>query len=219
MPEPFKTHLGYAQQRRDPIAAAALLQQALDRLQADARRQHRALAPDLHTVRTETGRPIVLVPWPASGLTGRGRRGRRGRGWRSGGSRSRWSDRLRWVEGQLGAARDAAGLIANLPPDQIGRQVLRVADRLGLDPAGLTRAVADAVSRDGDALGRLGRRDRRDDLDRGATTTPATAAQLARTGYSAPLRSVAPGPSPSAGAHTGAAAWGATPQQRAARPR
>src|SRR5664280_3016214 len=62
VPEPFKTHLGYAQQRRDPIAAAALLQQALDRLQADARRQHRALAPDLHTVRTETGRPIELVP-------------------------------------------------------------------------------------------------------------------------------------------------------------
>src|SRR5664280_2424445 len=74
---------------------------------------------------------------------------------------ARWTDRLHWVEGQLGAARDAAGLIATLPPDQIGRQVLRVADRLGLDHAGLTRAVADAVSRDGDALGRLGRRDRR----------------------------------------------------------
>src|SRR5450759_3270934 len=35
---------------------------------------------------------------------------------------ARWTDRLRWVEGQLGAARDAAGLIATLPPDQIGRQ-------------------------------------------------------------------------------------------------
>src|SRR5664279_5126718 len=57
---------------------------------------------------------------------------------------ARWSDRLRWVEGQLGAARDAAGLIATLPPDQIGRQVLRVANRLGLDPADLTRAVVDA---------------------------------------------------------------------------
>ena len=219
MPEPFKTHLGYAQQRRDPIAAAALLQQALDRLQADARRQHRALAPDLHTVRTETGRPIVLVPWPASGLTGRGRRGRRGRGWRSGGSRSRWSDRLRWVEGQLGAARGAAGLIATFPPDQIGRQVLRAADRLDLDPADLTRAVADAVSRDGDALGRLGRRDRRADLDRDSVTTSTTAARLARVGYPAPLRSVAPGPGPAAGAQTGAAGPAVTPQRRAARPR
>jgi len=110
---------------------------------------------------------------------------------------ARWTDRLHWVEGQLGAARDAAGLIATLPPDQIGRQVLRVADRLGLDPAGLTRAVVDAVSRDGDALGRLQRRNRRADLDRGVTmTAPAAAAQFARTGYPAPPRSVAPGPGP-----------------------
>src|SRR5664279_5409049 len=116
-----------------------------------------------------------------------------------------WSDRLHWVEGQLGAARDAAGLIATFPPDQIGRQVLRVADRLGLDPADLTRAVADAISRDGDALGRLGRRDRRDDLDRDSVTTPTTAAQLARTGYPAPLRAVAPAPGAAADVHTGAA--------------
>jgi len=110
---------------------------------------------------------------------------------------ARWTDRLHWVEGQLGAARDVAGLIATLPPDQIGRQVLRVADRLGLDPAGLTRAVVDAVSRDGDAPGRLQRRNRRADLDRGVTmTAPATAAQFARTGYPAPPRSVAPGPVP-----------------------
>ena len=92
---------------------------------------------------------------------------------------ARWADRLHWVEGQLGAARDAAGQIATLSPDQIGRQVLRVADRLGLDHAGLTRAVADADSRDGDALGRLQRRNRRDNLDCDSVTTT-TAAQLAR---------------------------------------
>jgi DNA primase len=133
---------------------------------------------------------------------------------------ARWSDRLRWVEGQLGAARDAGGLIATFPPDQIGRQVLRVADRLGLDPAGLTRAVADAVSRDGDALGRLGRRNRRADLDRDSVTTPTTAARLARVGYPAPLRSVAPGPGPAAGAHTGAAGPAVPPpRQTAGRPR
>jgi hypothetical protein len=48
------------------------------------------------------------------------------------------------------------------------------------------RADVDAVGRDGDAPGRLGRRDRRDDLDRDRVTTPTTAAQLARTGH--PLR-------------------------------
>jgi DNA primase len=129
---------------------------------------------------------------------------------------ARWTDRLRWVEGQLGAARDAAVLIATFPPDQIGRQVLRVANRLGLDPADLTRAVADAVSRDGDALGRLGRRDRRDDLDRDSVTTPTTAAQLARTGYPAPLRAVAPAPGAAADVHTGAARPVLAAQQRAA---
>jgi len=62
--------------------------------------------------------------------------------------------------------------------------VLRVADRLGLDPAEVTRAVADAVSRDGDALGRLERRDRRADLDRGhGASGPAAAVRLARAGY------------------------------------
>jgi len=129
---------------------------------------------------------------------------------------ARWTDRLHWVEGQLGAARDAAGLIATLPPDQIGRQVLRVADRLGLDHAGLTRAVADAVSRDGDALGRLGRRNRRDGLDRDRVTTSTTAAQLARTGHPAPLRSVAPGPGPAAGAQTGAAGAAVPPPRQTA---
>jgi len=87
------------------------------------------------------------------------------------------------------------------------------------DPADLTRAVADAVSRDGDALGRLGRRDRRADLDRDSVTTSTTAARLARVGYPAPLRSVAPGPGPAAGAQTGAAGPAVTPQRRAARPR
>jgi hypothetical protein len=51
-------------------------------------------------------------------------------------------------------------------------------------------------------------------------TAPATAAQFARTGYPAPLRSVAPGPVPAAGAaRTGAAGRAVTPQRRAVRPR
>ena len=86
-----------------------------------------------------------------------------------------------------------------------------------LDPTGLTRTVVDAISRDGGALGRLGRRNRRADLDRGATmTASATAAQLARTGYPAPLRAVAPAPGAAADVHTGAARPVLAAQQRAA---
>jgi hypothetical protein len=91
-----------------------------------------------------------------------------------------------------------------------------VADRLGLDPAEVTRAVTDVISRDGDALGRLQRRNRRADIDRGATTTPATTAQLARTDYPAPLRAVAPVPSAAADVHTGAGRPALAAQQRAA---
>ena len=68
---------------------------------------------------------------------------------------------------------DAAAVIATLPPEHIGRQVARVAERLGLDHVEVTRAVTDAVTRDGDALGRVSRRDRRGDLDRGALTNGA----------------------------------------------
>ena len=105
---------------------------------------------------------------------------------------ARWTGRLHWAEGQIGAARDAAGLIATFPSEHVGRQVLRVARQLGLEPAELTSVVVDAVSRDADAPGRLSRRDRRDDLDRGqgvdaARTTEPSAAQLARAGYPAPL--------------------------------
>jgi len=105
---------------------------------------------------------------------------------------ARWTGRLHWAEGQIGAARDAAGLIATFPSEHVGRQVLRVARQLGLEPAELTSVVVDTVSRDADAPGRLSRRDRRDDLDRGqradaAPITAPSAAQLARAGYPAPL--------------------------------
>jgi DNA primase len=97
---------------------------------------------------------------------------------------TRWADRLHWAEGRVGAAREAAQLIATLPPEHVGRQVLRVAERVGLDHAEVTRAVTDAVTRDGDAVGRLGRRDRRGDLDRGwVRPPPETAPQLARASY------------------------------------
>jgi DNA primase len=97
---------------------------------------------------------------------------------------ARWADRAHWVEGRVGAARDAAAVIATLPPEHVGRQVLRVAERVGLDHCEVTHTVTDAVSRDGDAVGRLGRRDLRGDLDRGWERPPAgTAARLARASY------------------------------------
>jgi hypothetical protein len=97
---------------------------------------------------------------------------------------ARWADRLHWAEGRVGAARDAAAVIATMPPEHVGRQVLRVAERVGLDHAEVTRAVTDAVTRDGDAVGRLARRALRGDLDRGwESPPPGTAAQLARASY------------------------------------
>lgn len=57
-----------------------------------------------------------------------------------------WADRLRFVEGQLGALSSVVPIIAALPPDTIGRHVVRVAERLSLDLATVTAAVTDALS-------------------------------------------------------------------------
>ncbi len=57
-----------------------------------------------------------------------------------------WAGRLDWPEGRIGAARDTARIIAALPPEHVGPQVQRLADRLGLDPATITAAVLDALT-------------------------------------------------------------------------
>jgi len=57
-----------------------------------------------------------------------------------------WAGRLDWPEGRIGAARDAARLLAALPPEHVGPQVARLADRLALDPATITAAVLDALT-------------------------------------------------------------------------
>ena len=59
---------------------------------------------------------------------------------------TRWAGRLDWPDGRIGAARDAAQIIAALPPEHVGPQVARLADRLGLDPATITAAVLDALT-------------------------------------------------------------------------
>ncbi|MEU8344788.1 toprim domain-containing protein [Spirillospora sp. NPDC048832] len=60
----------------------------------------------------------------------------------------RFGGALEFVESRLTAAQAAAALIAELQPDQIGRQVARVAARTGMDPAEITALVASAISPD-----------------------------------------------------------------------
>jgi DNA primase len=59
---------------------------------------------------------------------------------------AKWDRWLKHVEGQLHALRAAAPIIAALPAAQVGRQVARLADRLGLDHATVTEAVTDALT-------------------------------------------------------------------------
>ncbi|WP_067466063.1 toprim domain-containing protein [Actinomadura macra] len=56
--------------------------------------------------------------------------------------------RLEFIESRLAAAQAAAALIAELPLDQIARQVTRVASRTGMAPAEVTALVASAISPD-----------------------------------------------------------------------
>jgi len=58
-----------------------------------------------------------------------------------------WPDRDRWAEHKLGAARAAARTIAALRPEQVARQVARVATALRLPPDAVTGEVADAIAR------------------------------------------------------------------------
>ncbi len=57
----------------------------------------------------------------------------------------RWDRWLRYPEGQIGALRAAAPLIAAMPPAHVARQVARLAARLCLDHATVTGAVTDAL--------------------------------------------------------------------------
>jgi DNA primase len=57
-----------------------------------------------------------------------------------------WGRRLRDAEGQIGALRAAAPLIAAMPPAHVARQVARLAAILRLDHALVTEAVTDALT-------------------------------------------------------------------------
>lgn len=57
-----------------------------------------------------------------------------------------WEDKLRWAEGQLGAVRAAARLIADVPPADVTRQIRRLAERTGLPPEVVNDEFIAAVS-------------------------------------------------------------------------
>jgi hypothetical protein len=59
---------------------------------------------------------------------------------------SQWEQLLRFAEGQIGALRAAAQLVAAMPPPDVGRHVARLADRLDLDHSLVTEAVTDALN-------------------------------------------------------------------------
>ena len=59
-----------------------------------------------------------------------------------------WADQLRWAVGRVGAVRAAAGILAGLPPEHVGRQVHRVALRLGLEHATVTAVLLDTLGGD-----------------------------------------------------------------------
>ncbi len=96
-----------------------------------------------------------------------------------------WAGRLHWAEGRTGALRDAAAIVAAIPPEQVARQVLRLADRLELDPATVTAAVLEQVSSSADrdmpaprAVPHPAR----------TPTEPVLPVELARADYPGPLR-------------------------------
>lgn len=57
-----------------------------------------------------------------------------------------WQRWLSYPEGQIGALRAAARLIATMQPPDVARQVTRLADWLALDHATVTTAVTDALT-------------------------------------------------------------------------
>ncbi len=58
---------------------------------------------------------------------------------------TRWARWLDYPEGQINALHSAARLIAAMPPSHVARQVARLSERLGLNHAMVTEAVADAL--------------------------------------------------------------------------
>ncbi len=57
----------------------------------------------------------------------------------------RWTSRLRWSEGKIGALVDVAPVVLDVPPDRVARQVARIAQHLDISPAAVTTALVAAL--------------------------------------------------------------------------
>ena len=116
---------------------------------------------------------------------------------------ARWDRWLQYAEGQIHALRAAAPLIAALPADSVGRQVARLADRLGLDHSTVTRAVIDAlpevIAKGRIASARDSATPRRPPGGRKPVTVQAAGQDFPRTAQQA-IGRAATGPSPPGGA-------------------
>jgi DNA primase len=95
-----------------------------------------------------------------------------------------WQHVLDHIEHRFAALHSIAPILADLPSHDVGRQVVRVADRLDLDHSTVTAALVDAAAMGGEAPGRVAGRELRDDLDRGqGTDIGRGAAALSAAGY------------------------------------
>jgi len=116
----------------------------------------------------------------------------------------RYADQLRWPEGRLSACRSAAGVIATLPAEQVGRQVARLATRLDLATATVTELVLEAALSPSHRTSHAGPRSAVDPThppsDTTAAPSPPTAAQRVRAGFPVSLHASLrpPGPAPEA---------------------
>ena len=111
----------------------------------------------------------------------------------------RHADQLQWAEGKLAAGRAAAAVVANMPTEHVGRQIVRLVTLLDLPASEVSDLVVDAIT----SPSRSATASRRPDDGRrptGLADTPTTgpaheaagplsAAQRARAGFPVPLTS------------------------------
>jgi DNA primase len=117
----------------------------------------------------------------------------------------RYADRLQWAEGKVAAGRAAAAVVASLPTEQIGRQIVRLVARLDLPAGEVSDLVVDAITspsrgtlsprsagagpRPADRTPRTGAVDTPAIGCAPASAGPLSAAQRARAGFPVPLAS------------------------------
>lgn len=100
-----------------------------------------------------------------------------------------WSEKLQWAEGQIGALRDVAALIARTPPGNVTRQVVRVGDRLGIPYDEVTREFTEAITRGEPGPKALAAPGAGEDMA-SSEPRPRTAAQVAAVDWPSPVAGV-----------------------------